>query len=280
MFKKKMNASSCIIHFRYRLCLLKRSFWSVFRVYPVQFSLQITVIWENIKSEYFREIIPLFEQVKLPVLEALYPYSMSKHFNIHWPFKVCSSSCFRKLLQLCNTLYYILPSVLVIHVNHVHCTLFFLLSVSKLYSEILQHFNHLRKKLKICQLFGKKNKKMFSSYFFLSISSNFSFIWSMEDWSCYWEGCHWGILAILSTKMFYYFRWTQVKETLLRLGYAKLTAHQLICDLEKSLLVTTHCFFDEKNMCVTFAVCISQRGHASLYIWQHLGEMIHFKAIP
>lgn len=49
-------------------------------------------------------------------------------------------------------------------------------------SYIVRYCNILtmRKKLKICQLFGKK-KKMFSSYSFLSIFSNFSFIWSMED---------------------------------------------------------------------------------------------------
>lgn len=147
------------------LCLLQRSFWSVLCVYPVQFSLQITVIRENIQSECFREIIPFSEQVELPVLEAFYPYGMSKHFNIHWPFKVCSSSSFRKLLKLCNTLYYILPLVLIIHVNHVPAPYF---SFYPFPSYIRRYFKILtiwRNKFKVCQLFGRKNNEMFSSYF-------------------------------------------------------------------------------------------------------------------
>lgn len=140
------------------LCLLQRSFWSVLRVYPVQFSLQITVIWENIKSECFREIIPFSEQVELPVLEAFYPYGMSKHFKIHWPFKVCSSSSFKKLLKLCNTLYYILPLVLIIHVNHVHCTLFFFLSISNFYKEIFQNLNHLKKQIQGMSVIWKEKQ--------------------------------------------------------------------------------------------------------------------------
>lgn len=60
----------------------KEAFWSDFHVYPVQFSLQITVIWENIKSECFREIIPFFEQVKLSVLEALYPYVKTLQYSL------------------------------------------------------------------------------------------------------------------------------------------------------------------------------------------------------
>lgn len=35
-----------------------KAFWSVSQVCLVQFSQQITVIWENTKSECFREIIP------------------------------------------------------------------------------------------------------------------------------------------------------------------------------------------------------------------------------
>lgn len=138
-----LHLRSFILHVGFGCC--REAFWSVLYVYPIQFSLQITVIWEDIKSECVREIAPFFEQAKLPVLEALYSYGMSKHSNVHWPFQVWSSSYFRKLLKSCNTLY-ISPFVLVIHVNHICCTLVFLLSVSKLHGQIFQNINHLKEK--------------------------------------------------------------------------------------------------------------------------------------
>lgn len=178
---------------------------------------------------------------------------MSKHFNIHWPLKVCNSSSFRKLLKLCNTLYYILPFVLVIHVNHVHCTLFLLLSVPKLYSEVFQKFNHLRKSIQSMSVIWKKKKRSLFLFFLwqFSLTSHLSGQWTIGAFIE--KGVMWASYQYYLKKYFITIdelRW----RILCCLGYAKLIAHQLICDLEKSLLVTTHCFFNEKNMCVTFAV--------------------------
>lgn len=148
-----MNASSWIIHFGCWTLLAAKKFFKVLHIYLVQFDLQITVIWESIESECFKEIIPFFEQVKLSVLEAFYPYGLSKHFNIYWPFKVHSyalSQSFWNYVIPCTTFYLLCLQIM--------CLLHFIfpLICFKLYSEIFKNFNHLKKKIQKMSVIWKE----------------------------------------------------------------------------------------------------------------------------
>lgn len=136
----------------------------------------MTVIWENIKSECFREIIPFLNKSNCLSLR-LFILMACQNTSIFTDLSVCSSSSFRKLLKLCNALYYILPLVLVIHVNRVHCTLFFLLSIFKLYREIFQNLNHLRKQIQDMSVIWKE--KQWDVYFLFSLTSHLSGQWKI-----------------------------------------------------------------------------------------------------
>lgn len=109
----------------------KEAFWSALCVYPEQFSLQITVIWENIKGECFTEIIPYFWTSQIACTwGSLFGWHV-KTPPQYPDLSVCGSGPCRKLLKLCNSLYRIFPFVPVIHVTHVLPPLISLLSVSK-----------------------------------------------------------------------------------------------------------------------------------------------------
>lgn len=93
----------------------KEAFRSALCVYPEQFSLQITVIWENIKRECFTEIIPCFwtsqiactcgslfrwhvktppqypDLSKLVVLALLGRFRIMLRSVLHFPFCACNS---------------------------------------------------------------------------------------------------------------------------------------------------------------------------------------------
>lgn len=167
----------------------KEAFWSVLLVDPVQFSLQITVIWENIKRECFREIIPFLNKSKCLSLR-LFIYLACQNTSI------CTDLSKFVVPALLGSFWnYVIPFVLVIHVNPVHYTLFFLLSISKLHRKIFQHFNLLRETILNISVVWKEKQR-----YLVYIFPNFSFTWSMEDWSFYRERCDPSILPILSAK--------------------------------------------------------------------------------
>lgn len=161
-------------------------FQGVLRVCRVQFWVQITIIWKDIKWECFREITPSFWTS--PLSGVLYLDGMSNHFS-SLTFSICSSSSFRKLLKLCTTLGCILPCVPVIHVTHVHCILFFLLSIPKWHSsKIVQYFNQMEKEVEMCQLFGRQNKEVFCLLYSSLPLPCTSHWFLVQEWSFYREG--------------------------------------------------------------------------------------------